>query len=484
MSSAPIFIIGVPRSGTTLLRTMLDSHPNIASGPETPWLCAHQPRSVGALVEYLCTDKHGFIHSYGGSRADVITAARAFTDSLLSAYARRRGKRRWAEKTPENLLHLPFLTELFPDARFIHLTRDPLDVALSTSVVAPHRKGISESLERSIKLAPGLQVENSVFTATLRHGHWERKIAAGLAGLPVLKISYEELVRSPEAVMRRLLDFVGEPFDKAVLDYAQSAHDQPGWEWGSADVAHLARTTGGVTPDRIGRAERELSAVERDLLSPITGRPDRACTGSTAALASTAELNSERFTRFAAWLDGLARPLGLHAAAGGPGAWEYPWLWLNALASVSWPDAHLVDVSSGLSPVPWLAALLGAHVTLLGADAASIHLWQRLRTGLGVRVDWRLGEAQGLPLPHANIDVITGAASSLPPDAASKAANALRRGGILALTVDARTAARRAFEDQVWLHPAFGQRERPVWNDSDPSPFPDAPVGAAVLRKV
>jgi hypothetical protein len=108
-ASNPIFIIGVPRSGTTLLRVLLDSHPNIASGPETPWFCAHHPTIIGALVDYLCNVRHGYCQNFDGSRHEVFTAARAFVDTLLSSYARRKGQSRWAEKSPENLRFLPFL---------------------------------------------------------------------------------------------------------------------------------------------------------------------------------------------------------------------------------------------------------------------------------------------------------------------------------------------------------------------------------------
>jgi len=483
MTKPPIFIIGVPRSGTTLLRTMLDSHPNIAAGPETPWLCAHQPRSIGALVEYLCSDKHGFVPSYGGSRAEVIAAARAFVDSLLTGYATRRGKRRWAEKTPENLLHLPFLIELFPDARFIHLSREGLDVGLSTSITAPHRKGISAHLERRLKLAPGLEVDNSVFNAVLRQGHWERKISAGLSGRAVLRIAYEDLVHSPERTMRGVLGFVGEPFDEAVLNYTRVAHDQPAWEWGSADVAHLAKTAGGITADRAGRAERELASLDQEILAPLAGHPAGLYPTPAGALANSTERNSERFQRFTGWLAGLATPLGLRMPTGESDAWELPWIWFGALASQRWPGSRLVDFGSGNSPLPWLAALLGAHVTLVNSDAQWLPHWHKLRNGLGVQVDWQTAEPGKATLADAVADVVTGSARSWRPMAVEEAAKVLKRGGLFAASATIGSPADlRGLEDSVWLHPSFGQRERPAWTGSPLAAGPS--VAAAVLRKV
>lgn len=510
MTKPPIFIIGVPRSGTTLLRTMLDSHPNIAAGPETPWLCAHQPRSIGALVEFLCSDRLGYVANFGGSREEVIAAARVLVDTLLSAYAHRRGKARWAEKTPDNLLHLPFLTELFPTARFVHIRRDALDVALSTAVIAPHRKGISERHEKALALGPGLHAENTLFSAALRHGLWERRIEAGLAGRAVLHIEFEDLVRSPEPTMRRVLEFVEEPFDRAVLDYASSPHDLPAWEWGSADVAHIAANAGGVSADRAGRAARELPGLDLDILRPLTGQTSAASSAPLARLGSVDELRGERFTRFMGWLNSLAGPLGLRTFTTWSKVWEYPWLWFNALSSIPWAGARLVDLGSEMSPMPWLAAMLGAHVTLIETDPRWVPLWQRLRSGLGVRVDWKIAQSEKIPLPNACADVLTSlSVIEHQPDKASavaEAARVLKPGGTLALSFDiceagmtfpewnGRALTRREFEDLIWLHPAFGQRKRPDWNESDLAPFHawhrttaphhDYAVAAAVLRKV
>jgi protein-tyrosine sulfotransferase len=507
MSGAPIFVIGVPRSGTTLLRTMLDSHPNIAAGPETPWLCAHQPRSIGALVEYLCGDPHGYVANFGGTRAEVVASARLMVDALLSGYAARRGKGRWAEKTPDNLLHLAFLAELFPDARFIHLRREALDVAMSTSVVAEHRKGISERHEKRLALGPGAEVDNTPLAAALRRTMWERRIEAGLAGRQAITVDYEVLVREPEAAMRRVLEFVGEPFDRAVLDYAASQHDWPAWEWGSADVAHLGKG-GGITAERVGRAARELSAVDLDILGPFAGRPAPA-PGTGVRLASMEELRSERFTRLMGWLNGVAGPLGLRTFTTWSKVWEYPWLWFGALAGVRWPGSRLVDLGSELSPMPWVAAMLGAHVTMIETDERWIPLWRKLRAALGVKIDWKIVKSEKIPLPDRCADVLTSfSVIEHQPDkgaAVAEAARVLKPGGLFALSFDicepgmtfpewnGRALTRREFEDLVWLHPAFGQTERPAWNEADIGPFHawhrttaphhDYIVGAANLRR-
>src|SRR5690606_22210011 len=77
------------------------------------------------------------------------------------------------------------------------------------------------------------------------------------------RIWYEDLVRAPEATMRAVCDFIGEPFDPAMLRYDTSAHDLPAWEWGSADVRHHREITSG----RVGRAASELSEAGRSALA-------------------------------------------------------------------------------------------------------------------------------------------------------------------------------------------------------------------------
>src|SRR5262249_42877086 len=103
LDTTPIFILALPRSGSTLLRTLLDSHPSIACGPETPWLGAHQPSSVMALHQFLTESPFGYCRNFGVAPDVVTDACHQFVTSLLEGYARSKGKQRWAEKTPDNL---------------------------------------------------------------------------------------------------------------------------------------------------------------------------------------------------------------------------------------------------------------------------------------------------------------------------------------------------------------------------------------------
>jgi len=508
--NSPIFVIGVPRSGTTLLRVLLDSHPNIASGPETPWFCAHHPRTLGALVEYLCSDPHGYCANFGGAREEVFAAARVFVDTLLTGYARRKGKRRWAEKTPDNLQFLPFLKELFPDARFIHLRRNPLDVGLSTSVVPAHRKGVTPFNETRLALFFGVAVANNAFNAVLRWVHWERKIATGLAGIDVLPVAYEELVRAPESTLRRIFEFVDEPWAPEAMNFMAAKHEFPGWEWGSADVVHYSQSAKGISTERAGRADRELSPVDREILESLIRTED--CSASIAprlSLASVDELQSETFTRLAAWINSFAEPAGLLALPAGAKQWEYPWLWFHALGKVHWPGKRLVDIGSGNSALPWIIAMLGAHVTLVESDPQWIPLWEKLRDGLGVSIDWQISPDLSAPLPDTCADVLT-SLSALERYADKAAAindyaRLLRPAGLLAMSFGigetgmhfppwfGTAVNMQEFSRLVWQHPAFGAQPAAEWNDGDIPAFRwwhlhthehrDYVTGAAILRR-
>src|SRR5689334_19471746 len=104
--NAPIFIVGCQRSGTTLLRLMLDSHSAIACGPETRFLRAFEP---------ITGDEWDRISRFGQPREYWLEKIADFFGSFQEEYARSRGKRRWADKSPLYALHLDFILELFPD---------------------------------------------------------------------------------------------------------------------------------------------------------------------------------------------------------------------------------------------------------------------------------------------------------------------------------------------------------------------------------
>jgi protein-tyrosine sulfotransferase len=501
----PIFVLGVPRSGTTLLRVMLDSHPAIACGPETPWLCGHQPRSVMELCRLMTDESQGYCASFGMPRQVVTDSAQEFVSRLMDSYARGRGKSRWAEKTPDNALHVDFLLELYPGARFIYIVRDGLDVAASTSCPEETNKGISDWHKRKIVLTERAVTNNNPFTALLRWAHWNRLVERSLSGREHLRISYERLVSEPEATLREVCEHIGEPFDGAMLGYANVGHDMPAWEWGSADVR--ARPT--VTGESLGRAQRILSPAELEILAPIAGRDREQPPRPAAAIGSVDDLTQDRYRLLLRWLNHFGQPLGLRTHIRSAKVWESPWLWFNAAGLMKHQDLRVVDIASDRSPVPWVLALLGARVVLVERDDANVAHWRALRERLRVDVEWIVGADDPLALADGSADLVlsTGGLDACRDRRAmlGDVARVLRPGGVLAFSFDLCEPKMDMalppgspppmtlghFEKVMWMHPAFGNSAAPEWNRADLRRFRawrsksaeerNSAVGAAVM---
>jgi len=196
-ASAPIFVIGCARSGTTLVRLLLDSHPNISAGAETKFL-----PELERMIERANLDR-----KFDLQRAYLLDRMREFYGTIQHDYMARRGKRRWAEKTPAYTLHLPLIDELYPDAQFVHVIRDARDVVASTRDRWGYRAALGTALSK-----------------------WRRYVTAARAfgrRLPAGRyhdLRYEALVEDPETVARELLAFLNEPWEAQVLAYDQYSH--------------------------------------------------------------------------------------------------------------------------------------------------------------------------------------------------------------------------------------------------------------------
>jgi hypothetical protein len=249
---APIFIGGAPRSGTTLLRTMLDSHSRLAAGPELhllPTLAARTKKArkrrefVRRLERYPWWRDIAVPRRLSGSDAQLRLAV-----ELRDAYLRRVGKPRWVEKTPANVHHVDLLLRLFPQGLFIHCVRDGRDAVCSLLAADWYRPRLPWPFLRAVVT-------------------WVRAVEAGRKASRVLgpkyfEVRYEDLVRSPEPVLRDVLEFAGEPWEAGVLAYDRRPHD-----W----------STLGQTIDRpvfetsIGRWRRELTPFEVRLFRRLAG---------------------------------------------------------------------------------------------------------------------------------------------------------------------------------------------------------------------
>ena len=233
----PIFVVGCQRSGTTLLRLMLDSHPAISCGPETRFL---------SDLAKVTTDNWQRLSHYGYPKEYWLRSMAGFFEGIQRDYAISRGKARWADKTPRYALSLDFIDELFPECLVVHVVRDGRDV------VASHRSRFG-------------------YVAALKAAEkWPRYIEAARAAGARLgpdryhEVRYERLVADPESTMRALLDFLGEAWDDAVLRHEDFPHDVADKY---AAFARSRRRQGGdgtaVYRSRVGAHRGELGIVLR-----------------------------------------------------------------------------------------------------------------------------------------------------------------------------------------------------------------------------
>ncbi|MFL5819909.1 MAG: sulfotransferase family protein [Solirubrobacteraceae bacterium] len=209
------FIVGVSRSGTTLLRLMLDAHPQLAIPPEThfiPELVEACERGAGPerAVELLSGHRRWADFRLEPDELlarfealDPFTAGDALR-AFYGYYAERAAKPRWGDKTPHYTRKMPLIERVLPEARFVHLIRDGRDVALSLMEVHFGPEDVLSAAERW----------TSWIAKARRHSQRVRHY---------LELRYEDLVVDPESVLRSVCEFAELPWDGAMLGYHERA---------------------------------------------------------------------------------------------------------------------------------------------------------------------------------------------------------------------------------------------------------------------
>jgi len=263
----PIVIGGCGRSGTSLLRVMLDNHPNIACGPESSLFVPMLPSPTNAiLVDGVKDIVPGWVHDlrwlYGFTDQQAewcwfgSCCQAHFADRWLAVHTRtNQGKSRIAEKTPKNVQCLDWIWHHWPLARFIHVIRDGRDAVCS---LRHHPRWKYD--EDGVKLPTG--IEYSIEQCTIR---WVSDVSAGLRHATdprYIGVKYEDLVQRPKTVLKRVLGLVGEPWDDAVL--------APG-KWDARRDPQAEGVDQPVFTSSIGRWRRDLSNVEIDLVKNQAG---------------------------------------------------------------------------------------------------------------------------------------------------------------------------------------------------------------------
>jgi hypothetical protein len=191
--AAPIFICGMFRSGSTLIEQVLASHPSVTAGGEIDFFFRAVRQSLAPFPETI-----------PGMTPDQLDAlAKEYLEHLAKTFPEAKVL---TDKRPDNFLYLGLLRSLYPNARIICTTRNPLDNCLSVYF---------QQLGSAMNYATGLQDTAHYFTQYSRlMAHWR-----GLFGGNILEVSYDELVQQPRPVLERLLEFCALEWSDNCLEF-------------------------------------------------------------------------------------------------------------------------------------------------------------------------------------------------------------------------------------------------------------------------
>ena len=245
---APIFIVGTGRSGTSLLRALLNAHPNIYITQEAgfflwlprlrraktaeAWLRGYQSTAAGALLGPLPVQARP-----GAPRSEAI----ALITAMMQAKAARFGRGRFGDKTPLHITRLDTIFAAYPEAKVIHVVRHPVPTVVSM---------MEMPWASNSALLNALMVRAAVDAV---RPHAER----------ILELRLEALLQSPREALAQVLAFVGEPWDEAVLHHSERAPfaEDPRLPW-LTDAERPLRPPGAVRAVPLGpRLTRRVEAI-------------------------------------------------------------------------------------------------------------------------------------------------------------------------------------------------------------------------------
>ncbi len=267
MKPKMLFVIGAPRSGTTMLERMLSAHSMIQGGPEPHLLTPLAHLGLWAKVDKAPYDhilaaqaQKGFVAQLPRGEADYWDACRAYCDTLYGRYMEACGGGReiCLDKTPAYALILPFMQKVFPDAKYVVLTRHPIAMfsSFANSFFDGDYRAANEHNPIINRYVPAL-------AAFLRQ-----------TDIPYVHVRYEDLVKDPETWFQRICEYIGIPYEPEAIDYGK-AGEEGGRAKGLGDpigvAQHTRPTTASVKkwvaelandPDKRKLVERALAAVD------------------------------------------------------------------------------------------------------------------------------------------------------------------------------------------------------------------------------
>ena len=262
----PVFVVGVDRSGTTLLSLIISSHPLIAIPYESHFIVAMAEKYGTDIAPLPAIKQQDLLANiinqpyvkdwdYEINSENIELTANDNVSNIIEKvyknYARQAGKSIWGDKSPDNTPHIDSLNKLYPDAKYIHIIRDGRDVA--DSIKGQHWGGSS-------------------LPVTLRH--WDRtvtladKMLGMLAPAQVHSLRFEDLVSSPEESVRAITSFLGVAYSPDMLtDYSTSAEEKVG-DRISGHHAHLKEA---LSPSQAFKWQHKMSPVDQSIAYEIVG---------------------------------------------------------------------------------------------------------------------------------------------------------------------------------------------------------------------
>ena len=217
----PIFILSCHRSGSTLLRYLIDTHPSISSPGEL---------NLGSLCERLYDAVY---HTIGVSAPVaseqhksliVVDEVRRIVSGLMNAYVSAKGSELWCEKSPMNLNHLDILSAVFPEAKYVCLYRNCMDVVYS--ILEFNRHQVFDELLYYINRNSGNLVSAIVdywIDLTSKEIAFERERNA-----QCFRVKYESLVLNPTGTLKPMFEFLGVEWHEDIIDAVFSSQHDPG----------------------------------------------------------------------------------------------------------------------------------------------------------------------------------------------------------------------------------------------------------------